>query len=220
MNVIIVGCGRLGAELAYRLYKRGMNVAVIDQFISAFNKLPLDFRGKTCEGEALHQDVLRRAGIETADAMAVLTSSDALNAVVSHVARSIYHIPHVIVRAYNPQCQSLYETFSLQSINAMNWGAQRIEEMIAHSDARAIFSAGNGEVEIYEIPIHSDWHGKSVKDLITSKRCLLVSLTHAGKAFLPTPETVLQEGDILHISATLDGLVDIKGLVRFEGKGG
>jgi branched-chain amino acid aminotransferase len=70
MKVIVVGCGRFGSELAYRLYKSGHEVAIVDAIPEAFNILPVDFRGRLIEGDALNQDVLHRAGIEHADALA------------------------------------------------------------------------------------------------------------------------------------------------------
>ncbi len=62
MKVIVIGCGRLGAELAYNLFKRGHDVSVIDNVPASFNNLPADFQGRLNEGEALSQDVLHRAG--------------------------------------------------------------------------------------------------------------------------------------------------------------
>src|SRR5450759_2742546 len=88
MNIIVVGCGRVGAELAYGLYRREHHVTVIDEEPSAFENLPSDFRGRTVEGEVLAPDVLHRAGIETAQGLATVTSSDSLNAVVAHLART------------------------------------------------------------------------------------------------------------------------------------
>jgi trk system potassium uptake protein TrkA len=102
MNMIVVGCGRLGAELAYRLYQKGHRVTVIDQVMNAFNNLPSDFLGRTIEGEVLNKGVLQRAGIEHADGLAVVTNSDSLNAVVAHIAHSEYNLTNVVVRNYDP----------------------------------------------------------------------------------------------------------------------
>ncbi|HSQ17850.1 MAG TPA: NAD-binding protein, partial [Anaerolineales bacterium] len=117
MNIIVVGCGRVGAELAYRLYKRGNQVTVIDYQSSAFNNLPGDFRGRTIQGEVLNQQVLHRAGIEKADGMALVTSSDTVNAVVAHAAKAVYGINNIIVRNYDPRWRSLYELFGTQVVS-------------------------------------------------------------------------------------------------------
>ena len=206
MNIVVVGCGRVGAELAYRLFQKGHQVAVIDQVASAFDNLPSDFRGRAIEGEVLAEDVLRRAGVEQADGLAAVTNSDSLNAVVAHVARTVYHVPQVIVRNYHPHWRPLHEAFGLQVVSSTSWGAHRIEELLYHADARSVFSAGNGEVEIFELGVPEAWQGRNLQDLLPAEQCLAVALTRAGRAMLPSPGVRLEAGDVLHVSATLAGI--------------
>jgi trk system potassium uptake protein len=206
VKVIVIGCGRIGSELAYRLSTNGHDVDIIDKQPSAFDKLPLDFQGRIHEGDAMSQDVLNRAGIEKAEAMAVVTSSDAVNLVVSQVARSVYHVPRVVTRNFEPRYRRLYEVFNVQVISATSWGAQRLEEVIIHSEVRTIFSAGNGEISIYELIIPMEWEGKKISDLIGCESCNVVALTRGGKAFLPEPGTILKDGDIVHVSTTTESV--------------
>jgi trk system potassium uptake protein TrkA len=206
MKVIVVGCGRLGIELSHRLFLRGHEVTVVDNTASAFNNLPEDFKGRTVEGEALNQDVLIRAGIATADGMAVVTNSDALNATVAHIARSEYHLENVVVRNYNPLRRTLFEAFGQQIISSTSWGAQRIEEMIYAPDVRTVFSAGNGEVEIYEFRVPQAWQGRRLADVKLASSCLPVSITRAGRALLPSPDLVIEQNDMIYISCTLEGI--------------
>jgi len=206
MRVVIVGCGRLGAELAGRLFQRGHEVSVIDADERAFTKLPPNFEGRINEGEAINRDVLHRAGIERADAVAVVTDSDVLNAVVGHLARSYYNIPNVVVRNHDPRYRPIQEAYGLQVISAMSWGAQRVEEMIYHQDMSAVFSAGNGEVEIYELVVPEGWRGRTLDQLVSNAACIPVSVTRAGRAVLPTSSMQLEVGDVIHISATLEGI--------------
>jgi trk system potassium uptake protein len=215
MRVVIVGCGRLGAELASRLFQRGHEVSMIDSNEESFLKLPTNFEGRINEGDAINRDVLHRAGIERADAVAAVTDSDVLNAAVGHLARSYYHVPNVVVRNHDPRYRPLMEVFGLQVISALSWGAQRIEEMIYHDDVRAVFSAGNGEVEVYEVAIPDAYDGFSIGELIAEYRCYPVSVTRAGWAMLPSPDIVLQSGDIVHVSATLDGVEALRNRMCF-----
>jgi trk system potassium uptake protein TrkA len=210
MNMIVVGCGRLGAELAYRLYQKGHRVTVIDQVMNAFNNLPSDFLGRTIEGEVLNKGVLQRAGIEHADGLAVVTNSDSLNAVVAHIAHSEYNLTNVVVRNYDPNWRDLHEAFGLQVISSSSWGAQRIEELLYHAEMRTVFSAGNGEVEIYEFAVPKAWSGHILSKLIPDKECSPVGLTRAGRAILPSREISLQENDIVLVSATLDGIETLR----------
>ena len=210
MKVIVVGCGRLGSDLAVRLFKQGHEVSVIDNVPAAFANLPGDFQGRVIEGEALSQDVLFRAGIERADALVAATNSDALNAVVGHIAKSMYDVPRVAARNYDPHCRPMLESFNLQVVSSTSWGAQRLEELIYHADVRTLYSAGNGEVEFYEITIPEDKDGVTVAEVEIPGEMIVISVTRAGRADLPKPTMVLHEGDILNISATNEGIEKLR----------
>jgi trk system potassium uptake protein TrkA len=206
MNVIVVGCGRLGGNLAYRLSQRGYQVVVVDQDPTAFYNMPPDFHGRTVEGDMLSEDVWHRAGVEQADSLAAVTNSDSLNAVVAHVARTVYHVPNVVVRNYDSRWRPLQEAFGLQIVGPASWGAQRIEEMLHYGEMRPVFSAGNGEVEIYEVVVPDAWQGCGLGEFLTGTDCLAVAISRAGRAMLPTPEIILESCDVVHVSATQDGI--------------
>ncbi|MDR3574024.1 MAG: TrkA family potassium uptake protein [Anaerolineaceae bacterium] len=214
MKVIVVGCGRLGAELAYRLYKEGHDVAVVDNSPAAFNVLPPDYAGRLCEGDAMSYDVLHRAGIETAEAVATVTSSDPLNIVVGHIARTVFRVPNVVARNYTPEFRPLFETFGLQVVSATSWGAQRVIEMIYESNITTVLSTGNGEVEVYEFCVPEHWIGKSVSEISHDTGAVVVSITRAGKAFIPETGTLLEGGDLMHASATFKGFEAIRDLLK------
>jgi trk system potassium uptake protein len=219
MNFIVVGCGRVGSELAYRLFQRDHRVVVIDIDEKAFNNLPSDFRGKMIEGDPLSQDVLRRAGIEKASGIAMVTNSDTMNAVVGHIARTVYDIDNVVVRNYEPKWRSLYDAFHMQVVSSSSWGAQRIEEMLYNVELRNTFSAGNGEVEVYEFTIPDRWDGKQLNTVLPGENCLPVGITRAGRAFLPSDETRLEKGDLLLVSATLEGVEELRTCIIQEQEG-
>lgn len=207
MNFIIVGCGRVGAELAVRMSANGHEIVVVDQNKSAFERLPADYRGRTIHGEALSEKVLERAGIKEADGLASVTNSDTLNAVVAHAARTIYRVPVIVVRNYDPRLRYMMETYGLQTVSSTAWGAQRVEELLTATSARTVYSAGNGEVEIYEVVIPDAWNGRTWNELcVGNKGTLPVALTRAGRAILPDLSTTLQTGDLLNVSATFDGI--------------
>ena len=207
MNFIVVGCGRVGAELSYRLYKSSHQVIVIDSNRESFNRLHADFRGRTLEGECLAENVLDRAGIKEANGLAAVTNSDTLNAVVAHTARTFYHVPVVVARNYDPSLRSVIESFGLQTVSSTFWGAQRVEELLINPSQRMIYSAGNGEVEIYETIIPETWDGHTLGELLEPlTQCYPVAVTRAGRSALPEAGTVLQFGDMLNISTTYDGI--------------
>jgi trk system potassium uptake protein TrkA len=219
MKVIVVGCGRVGSGLAYRLFGKGHKVTVLDAAAEAFVNLPADFRGRTVHGEALHHNVLARAGIEEADGLAAVTNSDSLNAVVARVAHDIYRVPRVVVRNYDPRWRSLHEAMGLQVVSSASWGAQRIEELLYQSHIRTVYSAGNGEVEVYELVVPEPWHGRCLADLLPEGHCRPVALTRAGQATLPLSDACLESGDVVLLSATLDGIELLRERVPGPGEG-
>lgn len=205
MNMIVIGCGRVGAELAHRLHQKGHEVVIVDLAEDAFDNLPIDFRGRTVQGDALNQDVLLRAGIEDADGLAAVTSSDTINAVVAHIAHQSYAISSVVVRNFDSRWRSMLEVFDAQIVSSSSWGAQRIEELLYQQQTRTVFSAGNGEVELYEFAVSTDWEGRRLAELLNMHSCVPAALTRAGRAILPDCDTLLKTGDVLLVSATLEG---------------
>ncbi len=217
MNFIVVGCGRVGAELAYRLFKSGHQLVVVDSNREAFNRLHPDFRGRTLEGEGLAESVLERAGIREAHGLAAVTNSDTLNAVVAHTARAIYDVPIVVARNYDPELRPLIEAFGLQTVSSTYWGAQRVEELLTNPLYKTVYSAGNGEVEVYELIIPERWNNRTLGELLELQvPCYPVALTRAGRSFLPDPSLLLQEGDVLNISSTFEGIREVS--ERLSGK--
>ena len=207
MNFIVVGCGRVGAQLCYHLFTRGHQIVVVDINKEAFNRLHPDFRGRTLEGEGLAEGVLERAGIREADGLAAVTNSDTLNAVVAYAARKIYNVPNVVARNYDPNLRAVIEAFGLQTVGSTYWGAQRVEEMLMNPSQRMVYSAGNGEVEVYEVLIPEAWNGRTLGELMEPlKQCYPVALARAGRALLPEPGIRLESGDLLNVSTTFEGI--------------
>ena len=219
MNFIVIGCGRFGAELAYRLFTNGHQVAVVDANPKAFNRLHPDFRGRTVEGDSLSADTLSRAAAEKSDGVAVVTNSDTMNAVIGHTLRVHYpNIKQVIVRNYDPAMRGMLEAFGLQIVSSTAWGAERVQELLLDPSFRAVFSAGNGEVEMYEMFISEKFSGSAISSLLNGcEGIVCAALTRAGRAELPSPNAILQKGDILTVSATLEGVQSLRAKLG-EGK--
>ena len=205
MHVIVVGCGRLGAELAHRLFQRGHNVTVIDQVDAAFDNLHPLFRGRTVEGEVLNQDVLRRAGIEHADGLAAVTNSDTLNAVIAHVARTVYHVPHVVARNFNPRWRPVHEAFGLQSVSSTTWGAQRIEERLYEAEVSPVWSSGDGTVDLYELVVPERCQGRLLREVLPGAPYVVVAFTRAGQPMPSAHEIPLEAGDVIYLSPAPEG---------------
>ena len=123
MFVIIMGCGRVGARVASMLESDGHEVLILDTNPAAFNRLGPDFRGTTMVGNGIDSDVLRRAGIERADAFAACTQGDNRNIMASQIAREIFKVPKVVTRIYDPIRKETYNTLGLEAISPTIIGA-------------------------------------------------------------------------------------------------
>ena len=218
MNIIIVGCGRVGVELTLSLHQNH-TVSVIDRDSSSFDRLGLHFSGRAVQGDAMDRTVLERSGIETADALAAVTSSDNVNAIVARVAREIYHVNRVVARIYNPRRAPIYEKLNLQTVSSSSWGAQRIGQLLIHPGMQSVSSAGNGEVQVYELTVPLEWSGHSVSELVPMEHAIPVAMARNGKGILPRAEMVLEPQDILQVSSTPEGMRILRERVHENGNG-
>ncbi len=132
MRIIILGCGRIGAYLAQMLVAEGHHVAVIDQNHSAFVRLGSDFPGEMIVGTGIDEDILRRAGIESADAFVAVTDGDNTNVMAAQVAREIFGLTRVVCRIYDPLREQMYRNLGLQTICPTVWGAERIKDILGN----------------------------------------------------------------------------------------
>lgn len=116
MNVVVMGCGRVGARVAVILDQHGHKVTVIDTRQEAFHRLGDRFGGDTILGTGIDEDVLRRAGIERAQVFVATTEGDNRNIMASQVARTVFAIEHVITRIYDPVREDTYRRLGLRTI--------------------------------------------------------------------------------------------------------
>ena len=116
MRVVIMGCGRVGSQLATQLHREGHAVSIIDMSSKSFRRLPDDFGGMTIIGTGIDEDVLRSAGIEGADAFVAVTEGDNRNIMAAQVAREIFGVPEVVARIYDPGREAIYRDLGLDTI--------------------------------------------------------------------------------------------------------
>ena len=130
MKVVIMGCGRVGAQLAVLLDAEGHTVTVLDTNAYSFRRLPPDFGGTALLGNGLDEEALKRAGIEEADAFIVVTQGDNRNVMAAQIAKHIFNVPRVICRIYDPLRQELYQTLGLEAISPTTVFAQLLKEKL------------------------------------------------------------------------------------------
>jgi trk system potassium uptake protein len=131
MKILILGCGRQGAYLAQSLDHQGHAVTIIDRNADSFRRLGPDFKGTMISGVGIDEDVLRRAGIDNADAFVAVTNGDNTNAMAAEIASLVFHVPKVIARLYDPVREETYRTMGLmQTVCPTVMGACQISEML------------------------------------------------------------------------------------------
>jgi trk system potassium uptake protein TrkA len=116
VNVLVVGCGRLGTRLAGILDEHGHDVAVVDSNADLFRNLSEDFNGITVVGMPLDMTVLKNAGVENCDAMAVVTPDDNLNITVSQIAQEFFGVKNVVARISDPAREKVFKSFGLKTV--------------------------------------------------------------------------------------------------------
>ncbi len=130
MKIIILGCGRVGVYLAQTLDKAGHDVTIVDRNRDSFAKLGSDYGGKMVLGTGIDEDVLRKAGIERADAFVAVTNGDNTNAMAAQIAKHVFHVPHVVARLYDPIREETYRLLGLETVCSTVMGVDKIREMV------------------------------------------------------------------------------------------
>jgi len=219
MRVIIMGCGRVGEQLARLMSEEGHDVAVIDYDAAALARLGPDFRGRRIRGVGFDRDVLLRAGIEEADGFAAMSSSDNANVVAARIARTIFRVPRVIARLFEPERAEVYRRLGLVTISSTTWGAERTRELLTHAELDAVRSFGAGEVQLLELEVPPRLVGHSVRDLSVPGEVTVIAITREGKALLPLLGTVFRSGDVVHLAVLSDAMDRVARLLDL-GEGG
>jgi trk system potassium uptake protein TrkA len=130
VNIVILGCGRVGSTLATMLDRAGHTVSIIDFSSEAFRRLEPDFSGTTIVGNGVDEEILIRAGIKEADAFAAVTNGDNRNIMSSQIAKEIFNVKKVVCRIYDPIRESTYHELGLETISPTIVGARLIFEAL------------------------------------------------------------------------------------------
>jgi len=142
MKTVIMGCGRVGAELATLLDREGQEVAILDIDPDAFGQLPDGFKGSCVVGNGIDQDVLRRIGLAEADAFVAVTPGDNRNVMACQIAKHIFDVPKVVCRIFDPIRQELYRSLGLETISPTKEVARLLKQALEREPAETPKSEG------------------------------------------------------------------------------
>lgn len=209
MYVIIVGCGRVGSQLAKILSLEGHNVVVIDKEPKAFDRLGDSFNGLTLVGNGYDLELLKQAGIEKADAFCALTNGDNTNLVSAQVAKKIFGVPKVLARIYDPSRAHIYANLGLDVLSGTILFASMIRDKIIESRFSS-YLIETKEVGVIEIEVKADLVGKTVEQLNLPGEFLITAIRRLEGVILPEPKTVLKPHDILMAVVKVESLPKIR----------
>lgn len=213
MRVIIVGCGRVGSHLANTLSAERHAVVIIDKSPLSFGRLSREFSGRMLTGVGFDREVLEKAEIEGADALAATTDSDNANIVVAVTAKETFKVPHVVARIYNPQAADIYRREGIPTVTPTLWAANTMKTMIVNPSLTAVATLGSGEVESVMVEIPKALAGRTVKDFTIPGESVVGALVRRGQAMIPSAETKLELGDELHVTALVSAMPKLEKLI-------
>ncbi len=205
MRVIVMGCGRVGSELAIQLLAGGHEVTVIDKRREAFERYPPGDGARTVIGLGFDRDVLEEAGVKDADAFVAVSSGDNSNILSARVALEYYHVPKVVARIYDPRRAEIYQKLNIPTVATTTWGVKQIQLMLLHDRKEIRESLGGGELLRLRVPVPSHLAGRPATSINMDGKVLVAGVSRGGGGFIPTSETTLQEGDYLIVMLTKDG---------------
>ena len=130
MRIVIMGCGRVGAQIAGLLEDEGHDITILDIDTYSFRRLPPDFNGTALLGNGIDEDVLKRAGIEKADVFVAMTQGDNRNVMAAQIAKHIFNVPRVISRIYDPLRQELYDTLGIEAFSPTTIFAELVRDKL------------------------------------------------------------------------------------------
>lgn len=206
MRFIILGCGRVGSQLAGSLQVEGHEVAVIDKDARAFRRLGPAFAGKTIAGVGFDRDVMVAAGIEAADGFASVTNGDNSNIISALIARRVFHVPRVITRIYDPMRANIYKQFGIPTISSTIWGANELKEHLLYTELKSEMSFGSGEASLLEFEVPLRLVGRTVQEITVPGRALVTCVVRLGRALIPTTATIFEEEDRVYVCVANDFL--------------
>jgi trk system potassium uptake protein TrkA len=206
MRVIIMGCGRVGSELASQLLDGDHEAIVIDKDPEAFYRYPPGDGAKTVVGLGFDRDVLEEAGIKEADGFVAVSSGDNSNIVSARVALELYHVPRVIARIYDPRRAEIYERLNIPTVATTKWGVKQIQLMLFHDRQEIREAIGGGDLLRMRVPVPHHLVGTKATALNVDGQVLVAGVSRGGGGFIPTSDSTLQDGDYLVVLLTKDGV--------------
>jgi trk system potassium uptake protein len=199
VHVVIMGCGRVGSTLARDLEHREHTVSVIDSNEDAFRRLGPSFRGSKVTGMGFDRDVLEAAGIHRADAFAAVSSGDNSNIIAARVARETFGTRQVVARIYDPGRAEVYQRLGIPTVATVKWTADQILRRLLPAGGEPDYRDPSGTIRVDSLAVTGVWVGRRTVHFQEHTGSRIAWIDRLGEGVIPTRESVLQEGDMMHL---------------------
>lgn len=200
MQIIVIGCGKVGARFAQVLADDGHDIVIVDNDSNAFKVLGSEFNGITLTGVPIDQDVLKRAGIETADAVAAVTPDDNVNIMVCQVAKEIFKVKKVIARIYDPAREHVFHQFGLQTICPTKITVEVIKSMVVGEPKTSLHTIGNTVLSYNYVKAQNGQFGKKLSSIKPVENSFVLGIIQNGSFYFANEDITVNQGDTLVIT--------------------
>ena len=214
MNIIVVGCGRVGSHLATLLSDDGHNVSVVDRRADSFAARGHDFNGTTVKGVGFDEEVLIDAGVEDCDVVAAVTSNDNANLMVAEVARRIFGVRHVITRLYAPKREKTYTQLGIDFACGTTLVAEEIFAKIVANHGHHVETFGDYELIRFALRFDDKTATVTCGELERDYGARVVVYEHDDVTAMPKPDTVLHHGDVAIVCIDRLSLLDFNEVIK------
>jgi trk system potassium uptake protein TrkA len=199
VHIVIMGCGRVGSTLALILEGKGHSVAIVDQNSEAFRRLGSQFNGRRVTGVGYDRETLVEAGVEQAGAFAAVSSGDNSNIISARLARETFGVENVVARIYDPRRAEVYERLGIPTVATVRWTADQMLRRLLPAGSEPLWRDPSGTVQLAQVHLDPTWIGQRVNRLESEAGVRVAFLTRLGVGMLPKHDTVVQEGDLVHV---------------------
>jgi len=216
VNVIVIGCGRVGSTLAHQLGAERHHVCVLDRDPETRELLPAGYTGDFLVGNGYNRALLEQAGIGSADAVVAVTAGDNTNIVAARIAKEDYRVPQVVARIYDPRRADIYRDLGIPTVASVRWTAGRIHQMLAHRYLDPDVTFGNGEVLLVRESLPAWLADRPLRELEVDEQIRVIAVTRGGQALLPAPHSLAAAGDTVSFAVATTALPRLRSFLDKE----
>lgn len=195
MQIIVAGCGKVGSRFAQMMSEEGHEIVVIDSNSENFKLLGSDFRGLTVLGVPIDEDVLKEAGIESADGLAAVTPDDNINMMTCQVAKEVFHVPRIFSRIQDPVREQVFYQFGVHTVCPTNMAVQEFRALMMGECSTSTYFVDNTGIDFEYMRVKDSDVGKYLSHMSVAKDTVILGLLKGGKLEMNHPKLKLGMDD-------------------------